>query len=135
MKKRGRILWCGLLLVAVCIIGLLMWYLPTRNKALCQMQLRNYNQALASCGISDECYEAWQDPKLSEELVLRLLGEKIPTCPSGGEYRIVCNQPPHYFCSKLICSHAESHGHIHTEYVELTARLKREKRDEASKNE
>ena len=84
------------------------WWRPRIERAaFCRMQMRNYQVAINSCGIAEDCHKAWKDPVETERLVEKLFAEKIPRCPSGGTYSLVHGIGPHPSVPTIICSRPE----------------------------
>jgi len=100
------------LLIATGVCGLGYWWLTGSHRAKCSLQLSNYNQCVASCGMDSYAEDAWKDPKKTEELVWKLFRMRIPECPSGGQYSLVYNRGAHAWLPKLVCSHEDSRGHL-----------------------
>ena len=113
MKTRTKLVRTAVLflLIASGVCGLGYWWVTGSHRAQCSLQLSNYNQCVASCGM-DSYAETWKNPKKTEELVWRLFRMRIPECPSGGQYSLVYNRGAHAWLPKLICLYENSREHI-----------------------
>ncbi len=101
-----------LFLVMFLVRGEVFWWSSERHQQICQSQLKDYNQAIQSCGVMNTvAEEAWKDPAATEKLVEELSDLKMPKCPSGGTYSMVYTSQPYSTVPKLVCSLEKSHGH------------------------
>jgi hypothetical protein len=114
MKKsqiKRAIIWACILAIAYFYINYS--WIPGRDAALCQMQLRDYNTFIISMNIHEGCHEAWKSPDETERFIIKHFNHKIPKCPCGGTYSFVYELPlnPHPDIPNLVFSLADSNGH------------------------
>jgi hypothetical protein len=65
-----------------CALGYL--WTKGRDRSTCCLQLRNYNQAIASCGIDPNAGFSWRDINATEDMVSKNFQLRLPECPAGG---------------------------------------------------
>jgi len=92
------------LFIALVVGGVKLHFKDQRDR--CWSQLHIYNGAIASCGMSNECTEAWKSPEATEKLVLKIFEKQLPACPSGGKLTWVYGSKfQHHPClPALVCS-------------------------------
>ena len=119
MQRKSKIVVSLASIAALALLAYIgLAYTNAKNdRAYCKFNLRNYNMCLASFGMcAEECEAVWKDPKKSEDFALQRYGVKIPKCPSGGAFKIVCNSR-YYPISQLVCSLCDTHGHVDDEVL------------------
>jgi hypothetical protein len=89
------------------------WWNTGCNRATCCLNLRNYNLAIAGCGIDPNALFLWKDIEATKGMVLRHSQLRLPKCPSGGRISLEFGRG---FEGRLqpraVCSKEEELGHI-----------------------
>ena len=84
-----------------------------KDRATCCLQLRNYNQAIASCGIDPNALSSWRDIKATEDMVSKNFQIRLPECPAGGHVSLEFGRGfEGRWQPRAVCSKEKELGHI-----------------------
>lgn len=113
MNVKQKISAYGVIIIMgfITIMGFSLWRNLRIDRAVCTLNIRNYNIYIYSLGVHSNVYSIWANTQATEQYVKDTFEFNMPTCPSGGTYRLVYGRGMHTNIPQLVCSEEKSLSH------------------------